>query len=271
MKNKIKLLAILAATVALVGCGTTEQYKMYADTQKSIAQANAVAETARYAALAEIAKTGDAGAKVAAVMSINFGAQGGNGTRVQQVAPPKTFGETALQWTSVLLPSVTNLYGISANRQIAITQSNNAAATAASTNSAMVNIANGGAAAAAAIANGGTAAATTIATEGFKAASPTITVGGNYNTGSNSGNSGRIAGGGIVDNTATPTVVNQPAPVVVTQPAPITVTQPAPVVVNQPEPVVVTNTTNTTNTTTNNNSTAPSGTGSDSGGFTTGP
>lgn len=205
MKNKIKLLAILAATVALVGCGTTEQYKMYADTQKSIAQANAMAETARYAALAEIAKTGDAGARVAAVMSINFGAQGGAGPRVQQVAPPKTFGETALQWTSVLLPSVTNLYGISANRQIAITQSNNAAATAASTNSAMVNIANGGA-----------DAATAIATEGLKAASPAITVGGNYNTGSNSGNSGRIAGAGIVDNTATPTVVVQPDPVVVT-------------------------------------------------------
>jgi hypothetical protein len=205
MKNKIKLLAILAVSVALVGCGTTEQYKMYADTQKSIAQANAMAETARYAALAEIAKTGDSGARVAAVMSINFGAQGGNGPRVQQVAPPKTFGETALQWTSVLLPSLTNLYGISANRSIATTQSNNAAATAASTNSAMVNIANGGA-----------AAVTTIATEGFKAANPAITVGGNYNTGSNSGNSGRIAGGDQTDNTSTPTVVVQPEPVVVT-------------------------------------------------------
>ena len=215
MKNKIKLLAILTASLALAGCGTTEQYKMYADTQKSIAQANAMAETARYAALAEIAKTGDSGARVAAVMSINFGAQGGNGPRVQQVAPPKTFGETALQWTSVLLPSVTSLYGINANKAIAVTQSNNAAATAASTNAAMVNIANGGA-----------TAATAIATEGFKAASPTITVGGNYNTGSNSGNSGRIAGTSITESTATPTVVNQP------------------------DPVVVTNTTNTTNTTT---------------------
>lgn len=215
MKNKIKLLAILTASLALAGCGTTEQYKMYADTQKSIAQANAMAETARYAALAEIAKTGDSGARVAAVMSINFGAQGGAGPRVQQVAPPKTFGETALQWTSVLLPSVTSLYGINANKAIAVTQSNNAAATAASTNAAMVNIANGGA-----------TAATAIATEGFKAASPTITVGGNYNTGSNSGNSGRIAGTSITESTATPTVVNQP------------------------DPVVVTNTTNTTNTTT---------------------
>jgi hypothetical protein len=204
MKTSIKIIAIASAFV-LAGCGTTEQYKMYADTQKSIAQANAMAETARYAALAEIAKTGDPGARVAAVMSINFGSQGGNGPRVQQVAPPKTFGDTALQWTSVLLPSLTNLYGISANRSIATTQSNNAAATAASTNAAMVNIANGGA-----------VAATAIATEGLKAASPAITVGGNYNTGSNSGNAGRIAGGDQTDNTATPTVVIQPEPVVVT-------------------------------------------------------
>lgn len=190
MKNKIKLLATFTATLALVGCGTTEQYKMYAETQKSIAQANAMAETARYAALAEIAKTGDSGARVAAVMSINFGAQGGAGPRVQQVAPPKTFGETALQWTSVLLPSVTNLYGISANRQIAITQSNNAAATAASTNAAFVGMAG-------------------------KIQAPqanvitTTTIGGNQNTGANSGNSGRIAGGDQIDNTSTPTVVDQ--------------------------------------------------------------
>jgi hypothetical protein len=204
MKTSIKIITI-TSLLALAGCGTTEQYKMYADTQKSIAQANAMSETARYAALAEIAKTGDPGARVAAVMSINFGAQGGNGPRVQQVAPPKTFGDTALQWTSVLLPSVTSLYGISANRQIAITQSNNAAATAASTNAAMTNIANGGA-----------AAATAIATEGLKAAAPTITVGGNYNTGANSGNTGRIAGAGITESTATPTIVTQPAPVIVT-------------------------------------------------------
>jgi hypothetical protein len=190
MKNKIKLLAIVAASVALVGCGTTEQYKMYADTQKSIAQANAMAETARYAALAEIAKTGDSGARVAAVMSINFGAQGGNSPRVQQVAPPKTFGETALQWTSVLLPSLTNLYGISANRSIATTQSNNAAATAASTNAAFVGMASNIQAPQASV-------------------TTTTTIGGNQNTGANSGNSGRIAGSDQTDNTSVPTVVDQ--------------------------------------------------------------
>lgn len=205
MKNTVKLLSTVAATVALVGCGTTEQYKMYADTQKSIAQANAMAETARYAALAEIAKTGDSGARVAAVMSINFGAQGGNSPRVQQVAPPKTFGETALQWTSVLLPSLTNLYGINANRSIATTQSNNAAATAASTNAAFVGMASNIQAPQASV-------------------TTTTTIGGNQNTGANSGNSGRIAGGDQTDNTAAPIVVNQPAPIVVNQPDPIVVT-----------------------------------------------
>jgi hypothetical protein len=167
MKNKIKLLAILTATVALVGCGTTEQYKMYAETQKSIAQANAMSETARYAALAEIAKTGDPGARVAAVMSINFGAQGGAGPRVQQVAPPKSFGETALQWTSVLLPSLTNIYGITANRQVAITQSNNAAAVAKSTNDTFAAMNGNMATSNTSIANSGLTAATNVANTGI--------------------------------------------------------------------------------------------------------
>ena len=177
MKNKIKLLAILTATVALVGCGTTEQYKMYADTQKSIAQANAMAETARYAALAEIAKTGDPGARVAAVMSINFGAQGGNSPRVQQIAAPKTFGDTALQWTSVLLPSVTSLYGINANRQVAITQSNNQAAVAQSTNATMASMNNNMATSNTAIATAGFTAVTNVANTGIAQVGTTAAAG----------------------------------------------------------------------------------------------
>ena len=177
MKNKIKLLAILTATVALVGCGTTEQYKMYADTQKSIAQANAMAETARYAALAEIAKTGDPGARVAAVMSINFGAQGGNGPKVQQIAPPKTFGDTALQWTSVLLPSVTSLYGINANRQVAITQSNNSAEVAKSTNATITSMNNNMATSNTAIANAGFTAVTNVANTGIAQVGTTAAAG----------------------------------------------------------------------------------------------
>jgi hypothetical protein len=131
---KLRITMIAAAMVLLTGCATNKDYQLYAETQQKIAQAQAMVETARYAALAEIAKTGDPGARVAAVMSINFGSQGSNSPRVNQVAAPKSFGETALQWTSVLLPSLTNIYGVTANRQIAVTQSNNAAAVAKSTN-----------------------------------------------------------------------------------------------------------------------------------------
>ncbi|MCK0507902.1 hypothetical protein [Aromatoleum anaerobium] len=46
------------------------------------------------------------------------------------------------------------------------------------------------------------------------------------NSGANSGNSGRIAGGDQIDSTSAPTVVLQPEPVVVEQPAPLVVTVP---------------------------------------------
>ena len=172
-----KLAFITVALLALTGCATNKDYQMYAETQKSIAQANAMAETARYAALAEIAKTGDPGARVAAVMSINFGAQGGNGPRVQQVAPPKTFGETALQWTSVLLPSLTNIYGITANRQVAITQSNNAAAVAKSTNDTFATMNGNMATSNTAIANSGFTAVTDVSKAGIAQVGTTAAAG----------------------------------------------------------------------------------------------
>jgi hypothetical protein len=172
-----KLAFITVALLALTGCATNKDYQMYAETQKSIAQANAMAETARYAALAEIAKTGDPGARVAAVMSINFGSQGGNGPRVQQVAPPKTFGETALQWTSVLLPSLTNIYGITANRQVAITQSNNAAAVAKSTNDTFATMNGNMATSNTAIANSGFTAVTDVSKAGIAQVGTTAAAG----------------------------------------------------------------------------------------------
>jgi hypothetical protein len=164
---KLRITMIAAAMVLLTGCATNKDYQLYAETQQKIAQAQAMTETARYAALAEIAKTADPGARVAAVMSINFGSQGGNGPRVQQVAPPKSFGETALQWTSVLLPSLTNIYGITTNRQVAITQSNNAAAVAKSTNDTFATMNSNTTTSNTAIANSGFTAVTTVANTGI--------------------------------------------------------------------------------------------------------
>ena len=171
------ILIALAIAVTTVGCATNKDYQMYAETQQKIAHAQAMSDTARYAALAEIAKTADPGARVAAVMSINFGSQGGNGPRVQQVAPPKTFGETALQWTSVLLPSLTNIYGITANRQVAITQSNNQAAVAQSTNATFATMNGNMATSNTAIANAGFTAVTNVANTGIAQVGTTAAAG----------------------------------------------------------------------------------------------
>ena len=54
------------------------------------------------------------------------------------------------------------------------------------------------------------------------------------NSGSNSGNAGRIAGTTMSDSTSTPTVVTQPAPVIVTQPTPVVVQPSYPPVATTP-------------------------------------
>lgn len=158
---------LLALTVAslTVGCATSDEYRQYAAAQTAAANARSMAEIARYNALAEIAKQGDTAAKVAAVMSLN---QGNSTQQSQQpLNPPKSAGEIALQWTSVLLPSLTQFYGISANRQIAITQSNNQAAVAKSTNETFATMNSNMATSNTTIANSGLTAATTIANTGL--------------------------------------------------------------------------------------------------------
>jgi len=170
---------VIALTVAVmtVGCATNKDYQLYAETQQKIAHAQAMSDTARYAALAEIAKTADPGARVAAVMSINFGSQSGNSPRVQQVNPPKTFGDTALQWTSILLPSLTNIYGITANRQVAVTQSNNAASVAQSTNATFATMNGNMATSNTNISNAGFTAVTTVANTGIAQVGATAAAG----------------------------------------------------------------------------------------------
>jgi hypothetical protein len=167
----MRKITLTVATLALltVGCASNNDYKLYADTQRAIAQAHRDTDIARYQALSKIAETGDSASKVAAVMSLNMGA-GNTSPRIQPVNPPKSIAETALQWTSVLLPSLTQVYGISANRQIAITQSNNQAAVAKSTNDTFAAMNGNMATSNTAIANSGLTSATTIANSGLTAA-----------------------------------------------------------------------------------------------------
>jgi hypothetical protein len=187
MKRFLSIAALLSVAL-LSGCATQE-YKMYADTQRAIASANATAESARYAALAEIARTGDSTAKVAAVMSINF-ANSGNGRGQQQIVPPKSAGDIALQWSALLLPNLTQFYSINSNRQVAITQSNNATAlgmkqsdnqvaTTTNTNNTFAQIAGAGLTAVTTTASAGLAATVDVAKAGLTA---TTTVSGQSNS-----------------------------------------------------------------------------------------
>jgi len=169
----MRILAIILA-LSLSACASTD-YDRYAHAQEAIATSRATAETARYDALARIAETGDPQSKIAAVMAIAMGGQG-NAQQVQQIAAPVPAGETALRWASVLIPGLTQIYGIQQNARVAINSSNNAAAVAVSTNSTFAGMGNtigstaaNGNSANVAIAGAGVTALTTVAGAGTAA------------------------------------------------------------------------------------------------------
>ena len=183
----MKLLAIAVCSVALTGCATNSEYAAYADAHK----AQAAAQTARFQALADIARQGDTTAKVAAVMSLQMG----GGQQNAQINAPKSWADYAMQWTGLLLPTLGQVYTVNKQTSLGMRQSDNATALGVSTNAAFVGIASQIQAPAANMTISGTGVI----------GSGTYSIG--ANSGSNSGNSGRLAGGGITDNTATPTVV----------------------------------------------------------------
>lgn len=138
---------ILTLPLLLASCATN--YEGYAEANVKIAQARAQAESEKYKAMAAIAATGDAAAKVAAVMSMALGQPS---QQQQQIAPPKSAADTTLQAIATILPSIAQIYGI--NRQVALGMeqvrgnvaiqqavSNASVANTASTNQAFVGIA----------------------------------------------------------------------------------------------------------------------------------
>lgn len=181
------IIAISIAALFMAGCATNTDYKMYAETQAKIAQARAVAETAKYNALAEIAKSGDSAAKVAAVLSIQMGNMGGGSSSQQNqpaIAAPEDLNQKLLRWAGVILPTVTQGLGIAAQlhaanvqKQIAVTQSNNAAATAQSTNNTFATMSTNMANSNTTIATAGLNAVQTTAANGFTAIQNVSTAG----------------------------------------------------------------------------------------------
>ena len=139
---------LIVAPLLLAGCATN--YDAYVEANVKVAEARAKAETEKYKAMAAIASSGDAAAKVAAVMSMALGQP--NQQAQQQIAPPRSPADTTLQAIATILPSIAQIYGI--NRQVALgmeqvrgnvaiqqAQSNASIANTASTNNAFSSIA----------------------------------------------------------------------------------------------------------------------------------
>ena len=197
-----KLLSVIVLSLVISGCANTE-YLAYSKAQTEIEVSKNLALSAKYKAMETIAQSGDATAKVAAVMALSMQGQGGSNPSASIAAPAPN---QALQWASVLVPGVTQVLGTRYQYLSTVQQSNNSAAVAQSTNASFVGIA-------------GKIQATNTNT------SNTILSGtGSLGTGTYT----------TTDNTSVPTVVTQPIPTVVNPLVvnPLVVTQPPPLVVN---------------------------------------
>lgn len=131
-----KLIALIVAA-SLTGCAATEEYKLYANGQAQIETAKHTADAAKYAAMADIARSGTESAKIAAVMALALGNQNSNQTTRIQAPQPNQ----ALQWAQVLVPGITQVAGMRYNYLSTQTQSNNSARVAESTNATFLGMA----------------------------------------------------------------------------------------------------------------------------------
>jgi len=120
---------VSAPLILLVGCanGNVEYYEAVSKMNEQRAQvqiAQAQAETERVKALQTIAYSGDDSSRTAAVMALTFAGmsndESSDESTIVKPQQPESNGDIALRWASVLVPSLTNLYGI--NRNAAIQQ-----------------------------------------------------------------------------------------------------------------------------------------------------
>jgi len=118
----IKKFTLGMAIVALSGCAN-QGYNEYLNSHTQIETAKANAEAERYRAMAEIAKYGDTTTQVAAMMALQERGEGSK--QSNRLSPPVSPAEEVRRWAAILVPSATQIYGSIANRDIAITNSNN--------------------------------------------------------------------------------------------------------------------------------------------------
>jgi len=129
---KIKSIAVLGLAILVVGCaGSSAEYYaaiQHANEQRAAVElAKAEAESARMEALKSFAYSEDEGARAAAVMGITFAgnqndSKNNGSTGMAMPRQPESTGDTVLKWASVLVPSLTNLYGMNRNSAVQMEQ-----------------------------------------------------------------------------------------------------------------------------------------------------
>jgi hypothetical protein len=136
----MKLIATLAAALTLTACATGNDayYAAIAEREKRQAEQELRADTA----IAQMASGGDAQAKGMAIM---YFAQKASGAKQNQqaIAAPKSTAEAILPWASLIVPSITQIYSITKNAEIALNSSNNALAGKKDDNDMIVDLVKG--------------------------------------------------------------------------------------------------------------------------------
>lgn len=171
MKHNVKLVTVAVMGALVAGCSTMDaNYKARLDTQLAIERAyadaekqKALAEQARFNAMAKIGESGDQTAKAVAVMALAMGAQSNATSQTRQPQPLPQFetgGDKALKWAAVLAGPLTNIASGYYGYRLGVAQSDNNAATTIAGYNSFSNIA-----------TSGFNATTGVATAGFNATS----------------------------------------------------------------------------------------------------
>jgi hypothetical protein len=134
---KLALTAIAALTLTACATGNDAYYNAIAEREKRQAEQELRADTA----IAQMAQSGDPQAKGMAIMY--FATKNASKASQQMIAAPKSVAEQVLPWMSLLVPSLTQIYGIQAQTDVAITNSNNSVKNQQSSNEMIVDLVQG--------------------------------------------------------------------------------------------------------------------------------
>ena len=136
MKRTILATAVVL-TLTACATGNDAYYNAIAEREKRQAEQELRADTA----IAQMAQSGDPQAKGMAIMY--FATKNASKASQSVIAAPKSVAEQVLPWMSLLVPSLTQIYGIQAQTDVAITNSNNSVKNQQSSNEMIVDLVQG--------------------------------------------------------------------------------------------------------------------------------